>query len=259
MMSNLPPRESPKGKPVSLFVTCLVDLLFPETGMSVVQILQHLGIELEFPEDQTCCGQPAYNGGYHQEAKKVARQFLKAFETAQVIVTPSGSCASMVRVEYLKLFADDPEWLPLAERASAITWEFTEFIVDGLGITDLGARLPETQKFAFHDSCHGLRHLGLGRQARRLVEHIENAHLEEIDDPETCCGFGGLFSIKMADISGAMLENKINAIAASPAQSVVSGDVSCMMHINGGLERQGKPKQVRHIADILAAGLRGHS
>jgi L-lactate dehydrogenase complex protein LldE len=258
-MSNLPPRKSPKGKPVSLFITCLVDLLFPETGMSVVQIMEHLGIKVEFPEDQTCCGQPAYNGGYQQEAKKVARQFLKAFETAQVIVTPSGSCASMVRVEYLKLFADDPEWLPLAQRLSAVTWEFTEYIVDGLGITDLGARLPKAQKFAFHDSCHGLRHLGLGTQGRSLVRNIENAQLEEIDDHETCCGFGGLFSIKMAAISGAMLENKINAISASHAQTVVSGDVSCMMHINSGMERQGKSKQVRHIADILAAGLRGRS
>jgi len=256
---DLPQRESPQGKRVSLFVTCLVDMLFPETGMSMVQVLEHLGVAVEFPEDQTCCGQPAYNGGYHTEAKKVARQFLKAFKDAQVIVTPSGSCASMVRHEYPKLFADDPDWLPLAQQVSAITWEFTEFIVDGLGITDLGARLPETQHFAFHDSCHGLRHLGLGKQARSLVDGIENANLEEIEDHETCCGFGGLFSVKMADISSAMLENKINAIDASPAQTVVSGDVSCMMHINGGMERQGKPKAVRHIADILAEGLRGRS
>lgn len=256
-MSTLPPRESPKEKPVSLFVTCLVDLLFPETGISVVEVLEHLGVEVEFPEDQTCCGQPAYNGGFQEEAKVVARQFLRTFKDAKVIVTPSGSCATMVRSEYLKLFADDPEWLPLAKRISSITWEFTEFIVDGLGITDLHAELPETMTFAFHDSCHGLRHLGLGGQARSLVKNVGNAQIEEMDGHETCCGFGGLFSIKMADLSGAMLENKINQIAASPAQTVVSGDVSCMMHINGGMERQGASQKVRHIADILAEGLRG--
>jgi len=257
MSTSLPPRQLPKGKPVSLFVTCLVDLLFPETGMSVVQVLEHLGVEIEFPEDQTCCGQPAYNGGYHKQAKELALQFLQTFENAQVIVTPSGSCASMVRVEYMNLFADDPEWLPVAQRISQITWEFTEFIVEGLGITDLDARLPEAHTFAFHDSCHGLRHLGLGAPARRLVAKIENAQIEEMENHETCCGFGGLFSVKMADISGAMLENKIKHIEASPAQTVISGDVSCSMHINGGLARQGAEGKVRHIADVLADGLRG--
>jgi len=254
---SLPSRKSPKGKPVSLFVTCLVDLLFPETGMSVVQVLEHLGVEVDFPENQTCCGQPAYNGGYQMEAKELAVQFLKAFENAQVIVTPSGSCASMVRKEYLHLFADDPEWLPAAQRVSQITWEFTEFIVEGLGITDLSARLPEPHTFAFHDSCHGLRHLGLGASARSLVSKIKNAQIEEMDDHETCCGFGGLFSVKMADVSGAMLENKIKHIEAAPAQTVVSGDVSCLMHMNGGLKRQGSVPKVRHIADVLAEGLRG--
>lgn len=254
---SLPLRESPKGKPVSLFVTCLVDLLFPESGMSVVQVLENLGVEVQFPEEQTCCGQPAYNGGYQQEAKEVGRQFLKAFKDAQVIVTPSGSCATMVRQEYLNLFADDAQWLPIAQRISAITWEFSEFIVDGLGITELKARLPEKQIFAFHDSCHGLRHLGLGESARSLVGNTENALIEELEGHETCCGFGGLFSVKMADISGAMLENKINHIVASAAQTVISGDVSCMMHINGGLERQGSNKRVRYIADVLAEGLRG--
>lgn len=254
---DLPQRESPIGKPVSLFVTCLVDLLFPESGMSVVQVLEHLGVEVEFPEGQTCCGQPAYNGGYRKEAKKVALQFLRTFQDARVIVIPSGSCTSMIRKEYLTLFADDPEWLPVAQRISAITWEFTEFIVDGLGITDLQARLPEPKTFAFHDSCHGLRHLGLGSQARKLVSHIENASIEEMEEHETCCGFGGLFSIKMPELSGAMLENKIKHIAASPAQTVVGGDVSCMMHINGGLVRQKSEPKVQYIADILAEGLRG--
>ncbi|MCA9962370.1 MAG: (Fe-S)-binding protein [Anaerolineales bacterium] len=249
-------RESPQGKRVSLFVTCMVDMLYPDTGMSVVDVLTHLGVEVDFPMGQTCCGQPAFNAGYRQEARQVAIQFLKAFKDAAVIVTPSGSCGAMVRHEYPRLFADDPLWGDEARRLANITWEFTEFIVDGLGITDLNGRLPTPQTIAFHDSCHGLRLLGLKQASRALVGNLENATIVEWDNSETCCGFGGLFSVKMADVSGAMLAKKIDHIEQSEADAIITGDVSCLTHMNNGLQKQGKRPRVKHIADLLAEGIR---
>lgn len=251
---RLAQRPSPQSKRVSLFVTCLVDMLFPETGVAVVQVLEHLGLTVEFPMGQTCCGQPAYNAGYWPQARQVAEQFLRAFADAEVIVTPSGSCAAMIRHEYPRLFADEPAQLAAAERLAAITWEFSEFLVDGLGITDLGARLPEPTSFAFHDSCHGLRLLGLGAAGRALVSQIDNASVVEMEDHDVCCGFGGLFAVKMADISGAMLERKMACINSCPAQ-VLALDVSCQMHMNGGLAKSGSPRRVRHLADVLAEAL----
>lgn len=249
-------RPSPKGKKVSLFVTCIIDMIYPQTGFSVVDILEHLGVEVDFPEAQTCCGQPAYNSGYRKEAASVAKQFLKAFQDSEVIVTPSGSCAAMVRHEYPILFADDPIWRSQAERAASITWELTEFLVDGLGIENLHARLPTPQTFAFHDSCHGLRLLGLGKAARTLLQHVENATITDLPEHDMCCGFGGLFAVKMADISGAMLERKIGNIERCDAETIVTGDSSCLTQMNGGLSRQRSQKRVRHIADILAEGLK---
>jgi L-lactate dehydrogenase complex protein LldE len=249
-------RQSPKGKRASLFVTCMVDMLYPGTGMSVVDVLTHLGVEVDFPLGQTCCGQPAFNAGYRQEARQVAVQFLKAFQDAELIVTPSGSCAAMVRHEYPALFADDPQWHEMAQRLAGITWEFTEFIVDGLGIEDVNGRLPHPQTFTFHDSCHGLRLLGLKQAGRTLVGNLENATVVDWDNSETCCGFGGLFSVKMADVSGAMLQKKIDHIEQSEADAILTGDVSCLTHMNGGLEKQGKPPRVRHVADVLADGIR---
>lgn len=253
---TLPERESPIGKRVSLFVTCMVDMIYPQTGLSVVDILEHLGIEVNFPTAQTCCGQPGFNAGYRAEARQVASQFLRAFQDAEVIVTPSGSCAAMVRHEYPALFADEPEKLAAAQRMASITWEFTEFLVDGLGITDLNARLPEPCTFAFHDACHGLRILDLGGAGRKLLVNVENATLTELTEADVCCGFGGLFSVKMADVSGAMLQRKMEHIEDSAAQTILTGDVSCLTHMNGGLSRHDSPKRVRHIADVLAEGIR---
>lgn len=252
-------RPSPKGKPVSLFVTCMVDMLYPQTGMSVVTVLEHLGVNVDFPMAQTCCGQPGFNAGYRDEARSVARQFLHAFQDAEVIVTPSGSCAAMVRHEYPALFAHDPQLQAQAQRAAAITWEFTEYIVNGLGIDNLQARLPQPQTFAFHDACHGLRLLGLGPEARALLSHVENASVTDLQDADVCCGFGGLFSIKMADVSGAMLRNKLEAIELCQADCILTGDASCLTHMNGGLQRRGATKRVRHVADVLAEALQGQS
>ena len=165
---DLPARTSPVGQPVALYVTCLV--VFPGVGIASVRLLEHLGLTVTFPFAQTCCGQPAYNGGYHREARPLAERFLDVFRDVPVIVCPSGSCTTMIRVEYPRLFADDPIRAEQARAIAARTWELTEFLVDGLGRADLGLRLPEPQTFAIHDSCHGLRHLGLGRQARALIE-----------------------------------------------------------------------------------------
>lgn len=253
----LPERQSPIGKPVSLFVTCMIDMLYPQTGWSVVNILEHLGVEVNFQMAQTCCGQPAFNAGHRPEAKQVAIQFLKAFKNAEVIVVPSGSCGAMIRHEYPTLFAGDPQWRNTAIRMASITWEFTEFIVDGLGIADLHLRLPQPESLAFHDACHGLRVLGLKSEGRALVSRMQNAEVEPLTEADVCCGFGGLFSVKMADVSGAMLERKIGNIEACPAKTILCGDVSCMMHMNGGLQHQNSGKRVRHIADVLADGLNG--
>jgi L-lactate dehydrogenase complex protein LldE len=161
----------------------------------------------------------------------------------------------MVRKEYPILFADDPRWFDEAKRLAAITWEFTEYLVDGLGISDLQLRLPERHSFAFHDACHGLRILGLGNAARSLLENTENAVIEPLTESDVCCGFGGVFSVKMADVSGAMLKRKIHGIQECSSETIVTGDVSCMTHMNGGLARTQSPKRVRHIADVLADGL----
>ncbi len=252
--AHLPERPSPVGKPVSLFVTCIADALFPHTGMSVVRLLEHLGLTVRFPLAQTCCGQPAFNSGYWKEARQVARQFLRAFDDADVVVAPSGSCVAMVRHEYPRLFEGDPD-LPRAERLASVIWEFTEFLVDGLGIEDLGLRLPARRTFAFHDACHGLRILGLRSAARALLGRVENAIIEDLPNEEECCGFGGLFSVKMPAISGAILQRKVEAIEACRADTIVLGDLSCMMQINGGLARHGSRKRARHIADVLAEGL----
>lgn len=248
-------RPSPLYKPVSLFVTCIIDMIYPHTGVSVVEILEHLGIEVRFPMEQTCCGQPGFNAGFWKDARAVARQFLTAFADAEVIVTPSGSCASMVRHYYPELFKEDPDWRDRATWAASITWEFTEYLVDGLGITDLGAKLPPT-KIAFHDSCHGLRLMHLHDQARELARNIDGVIISEMQGADQCCGFGGLFSVKMPDISGAMLKDKLANIAASDADVIITADSSCLTQISGGLSRNGQNRRVHHIADLLAHGLK---
>lgn len=258
MRMALVERESPKGKKVSLFVTCIVDMIYPQTGMSVVEILEYLGISVDFPMTQTCCGQPGFNAGHRADAKTVAKQFLKAFKDAEVIVAPSGSCTAMVRHEYPTLFTpDDGELYEQAVRMASITWEFSEFLVDGLGIDQLNLKLPTEETFAFHDACHGLRVLGLGESARRLVGNMENAQIVELPEYDVCCGFGGLFSVKMPEVSNAMLEKKVKNINTAPADTIITGDVSCLTQMNGGLSRNKSGKRVMHVADVLAKGLKG--
>ncbi len=248
------PRPSPRNKPVSLFITCMVDHIYPQVGISTVKILDRVGVEVRFPLAQTCCGQPAFNAGFWDDARPVARQFIEAFAGADLIVTPSGSCASMVRHYYPELFKDDATLHRKAQRIASITWELTEYLVDGLGIVDLGASLPPT-RVAFHHACHGLRLMGLSQQARQLAEAVDGVTVVDLPGSDECCGFGGLFAVKMPEISGAMLKKKVGNIEATPADYIVTGDSGCIAQMNGGLSRAGLQPKVLHIAQLVANGL----
>jgi L-lactate dehydrogenase complex protein LldE len=235
---------------VSLFITCLVDQFFPETGVGAVAVLRRLGVEVDFPADQTCCGQPAYNSGFHAEARHLAERFISIFEKSEYVVAPSGSCASMVRVFYPDLFKDDPENLERARSLAARTYEFGEFLVRVLGVEDTGA--SSIGKFALHQSCHLLRELGVNDETQRLLRKVKGIELVELERADACCGFGGLFSVKYPQISGGILQEKIDCIAKSGADVVVACDAGCLMHIAGGLSRQGVGTRTMHLAELLA-------
>ncbi|MFQ3534779.1 MAG: (Fe-S)-binding protein [Aggregatilineales bacterium] len=252
---SLTKRSEAPSKRVSFFVTCIVDMIYPHSGMAAVEVLERVGCTVDFPMAQTCCGQLGFNGGYRAEARQVARQFLRAFAHAETIVTPSGSCAAMVRHYYPELFAEEPALRSQAERLAAITWELTEFLVDGLGVTDLGVSLAQPRTVALHDACHGLRGLGIQRQPRALLANVGNLTVVEMGSADRCCGFGGLFAVKMPAISGAMLDEKVQSILAQPLDAVLTCDASCLTHINGGLSRKGSRVRVYHVAEALAGRL----
>ena len=235
----------------ALFVTCLVDQLFPHTGQAASDLLRRLGVAVEFPPAQTCCGQVAFNDGFWDEARPLARALVEAFDHADAVVAPSGSCAAMVREFYPVLLRDDPGWAARARQVGRRTYELTEFLVDVLGVDEVGARFP--YRVAYHPSCHGLRALGLREQPLRLLRHVRELDLRTLQGAEECCGFGGMFAVKFAALSAAMLETKIAAIEESAAEFVTATDVSCLMHIDGGLRRRGSSVRAVHIAEILAA------
>lgn len=233
-----------------LFVTCLVDTFYPETGEAVVSILRRLGVEVKFPARQTCCGQPAFNGGLRSEARRLAEHTIRVFESAPGdVVVPSGSCAAMLKHGYLEIFASDPLWLPRAQALAARTHEFTEYLVDVLGVTDVGARWQGV--LAYHASCHLNRHLGIHRQPRALLAAVKDAVIVELPAAEDCCGFGGVFSVEHPELSAEMLKRKILSLEESRAPTLVLADTGCRMHIAGGLHRQRKPQKVVHIAEVL--------
>ena len=239
------------SQPAQIFVTCIVDTLYPEVGEAVVRVLQRAGAQVEFPLDQTCCGQPAFNAGMRLEARRMAKQTVRVLEAVPgPVVLPSGSCTGMIRHGYAELFAGDPDWLPRAKDLAARTFEFTEFLVDVLGVQDLAARYPGT--LTYHPSCHLMRDLGVVEQPRILLSAVRDANFIELPHGEECCGFGGLFSVEYPGISNAMMARKIANIEASGAELVISCDAGCISNINGGLHRRGKqsPKAV-HIAQIL--------
>jgi L-lactate dehydrogenase complex protein LldE len=238
------------AEPVQLFVTCIIDTLYPEIGESVVRVLERAGAQVSFPSGQTCCGQPAFNAGLRAEARKIAIHTIQVFEANPgPVIIPSGSCCAMIRHSYPELFADDPVWLPRAKALANRTYEFTEYLVDILGITDLGARFHGP--LTYHASCHQLRELGVRHQPRQLLESVYGARLVDLPHSEECCGFGGVFSVEHPEISAAMLERKIENIEASGAVVVVACDSGCITNMNGGLHRHGKTQRAVHIAEIL--------
>ncbi len=236
---------------VALFIPCFVDQLSPQVGLDVVRVLRRLGYEVDFPAEQTCCGQPAFNVGYWDEARPVAERFVRIFGSAEVVVCPSGSCTTMVRAFYPELLAGSA----LREEAQQLgkrVFEFSEFLVKVAKKLDVGAEFPH--KVTFHDSCHALRELHLKQEPRELLRHVRGLELVEMPYSEECCGFGGAFSVKFDMISAGMGESKVQNIEASGAEVVTAVDPSCLMHIEGMLRRGHARARTMHLASILAQG-----
>ncbi|MBM6596572.1 (Fe-S)-binding protein [Microvirga pudoricolor] len=234
---------------VALFVTCLVDLMRPSVGFAAVKLLEEAGCSVEVPV-QTCCGQPAFNSGDRATARALAERMIESFRGYDYVVAPSGSCAGTIRKHYPEMFDDDPNWLPRANDLAARTHELTSFLVDVLGITRVEAAFDGA--VTYHDSCSGLRELGVKSQPRRLLASVEGLNLVEMNDSDVCCGFGGTFAVKYSDISGAIVEEKAKNVAATSAPTLVAGDLGCLLNMAGKLSRDGRPVAVRHVAEVLA-------
>jgi L-lactate dehydrogenase complex protein LldE len=232
---------------VSLFVTCVVDQVFPQVGIAMAEVLERAGCEVEFREAQTCCAQPAFNSGYRDEARTVAEHFLTTFEGAECIVVPSGSCCSMISHHFAELFPGDKRVHDLEPRV----FEFSQFLTDVLKIENVGASFDGL--VTYHDSCHALRELKIKDGPRRLLQNVRGLQLVEMEPAEECCGFGGTFSVKFPEISGGMARTKIDAIERTGAGTVVSIDSSCLMQLQGALRRAGSKIQTMHLAEVLAA------
>ncbi len=235
---------------VQLFITCLTDSFFPQTGEAVVDILHRLGIGVGFAREQTCCGQPQFNAGLRKDARAIAEHTIKAFENAKGdIVTPSGSCAHHFRHNYLELFEGDSIWYPRAKALSERVFEFTEYLVDKLNVTDVGAQWNGT--LTYHPSCHTLRGINVDKQPRTLLANVHGATLVELPNAQECCGFGGVMSVEHPELSAEWLKRKIKHLEDSQSPTLVVTDAGCLMHIAGGLNRQGKKQRVMHIAEVL--------
>ena len=241
--------DQPDRVHASLFVTCIIDQLYPHVGVSAVRVLRRHGVVVDFPEDQTCCGQPLFNSGFTRLARQLAERVLNSFSFSQYIVVPSGSCAAMLKVYYRDLFAGVAEMEEKANLLSDKVYEFSEFLVKVLGVTDVDAR--SSANATYHSSCHLLREMEVVDEPLQLLEQVQGLKLTPLPQSETCCGFGGTFSVKYPHISEGMMGDKIANILATDATTVISCDMSCLMHIGGGLSRQGYPVAVRHIAEIL--------
>lgn len=236
---------------VSLFVTCLVDQLFPQAGMAITQVLERLGYQVDFPTAQTCCGQPAFNSGYTDEARKIARHFLNVFRHSEYVIVPSGSCTSMIAHHFADLAQHDPKLLAEVRALEPRVWEFSRFLLEVAGVEDVGARFPGV--VTYHDSCHALRELRIKSGPRRLLAKVQGLTLVEMPAAEECCGFGGTFSVKFAEVSGAMARTKIDSIQKTGASTVVSIDSSCLMQLQGAIDRAGLPIRTMHLAEVLAS------
>ncbi|WP_026962603.1 (Fe-S)-binding protein [Alicyclobacillus herbarius] len=239
---------------VALFVTCLADSLYPQVAEAMVRVLHHLGVQVEFPEAQTCCGQPAFNSGYAEEARVVARTLLDAFRSYEYVVSPSGSCCGMIHHYYPDLFADDAGRRAEAEALAEKTYEFSQFVVRVLGVTDLGAKF--SARATYHPSCHASRLLGVREEPLQLLAHVHGLELVPLPYASDCCGFGGTFAVKMGALSAAMVRDKVKNITATEAEVLVGTDMGCLMNIGGRLAREGQRVRVMHLAEVLYEGLR---
>lgn len=233
---------------VTLFATCLVDLFQGNVGKATVELLERLGCEIDFPESQVCCGQPAYNSGYVKEAKAAIKSMIDTFGDAEYVVSPSGSCIAMFH-EYPHIFKGDPVWEPKARNLAEKSYELTQFIVDVLKIEDVGARFEG--KATYHTSCHMTRLLGIKREPMILLKNVKGLEFTELPGKEQCCGFGGTFSVKMAQISEQMVDEKVTHIEETEAEYLIGADAGCLMNIGGRIDRKGKPIRVLHIAEVL--------
>lgn len=233
---------------VSIFSTCLVDLMTPSAGKAMVEVLERLGCELDFPASQVCCGQPTYNSGYLEDSKLAMKNMMLAFEHSDYVVGPSGSCIAMFH-EYPKIFKGDPDWELKAVALKEKSYEFTQFIVRVLGITDVGARLEGTA--TYHRSCHMTRLLGEKETPYLLLEQVRGLELEPLKNSDNCCGFGGTFSVKMPDISSQMVDEKCESVVETGADILISADMGCLLNIGGRLSRKGVPVKIMHIAEVL--------
>lgn len=235
---------------VALFVTCLVDLFRPSVGFAAVKLLEDAGCTVEVPEAQSCCGQPAYNSGDRADAKAIARQVIAAFAGYDYVVVPSGSCGGMIKTHYPALFADEPAMAGEATALAARTYELVSFLADVLKRDQVAARYAGS--VTYHDACSGLRELGVKEQPRRLLRSVAGLTLKEMATPEVCCGFGGTFCVKYPEISDKMVSDKVADIAATGAETLLCGDMGCLLNMAGKLARLGRPIAVRHVAEVLA-------
>jgi L-lactate dehydrogenase complex protein LldE len=242
--------SSPRPRRVALFVTCLVDLFRPSVGFAAIKLLEDAGCTVEVPPLQVCCGQPAYNSGDRATARAIAAQVIEAFEGFEAVVAPSGSCGGMLSHHYPGLFDDDPAMKARAENLAGRSHELVSFLVDVLGVKSVAARYNGS--VTYHDSCSGLRELGVKDQPRRLLDSVQGLSLKEMKTPEVCCGFGGTFCVKYPEISNAMVGEKSADIAQSGADTLLAGDLGCLMNMAGKLQRLGSPVRVRHVAEVLA-------
>jgi L-lactate dehydrogenase complex protein LldE len=233
---------------VSLLVTCLADALFPEVGVATVRLLRRLGVEVDFPPSQTCCGQPLFNSGYHGHARDLARHTIQTFDNGRLVVAPSGSCAAMVKLEYPELFHDDPAWHGRAEDLARRTHELSGFLVNVLQVEDVGARFEA--RVTYHMACH-LRGLGLQTEPERLLRRVQGLQYVPLERGDECCGFGGSFAVRYPGISGAMVQDKAAFIEQTGADAVVATDAGCLMNIAGCLRRRGSKVRALHLAEVL--------
>jgi L-lactate dehydrogenase complex protein LldE len=238
---------------VGLFVTCLVDLMRPSIGFAAIKLLESGGADVYVPPSQTCCGQPAYNSGDRPDTIALARKVVEEFEQCEHVVVPSGSCSGMIRTHYEELFADDPAWSSRVAALAAKTYELTDFLVNVLKVDRVPGTFAGT--ITYHDSCAGLREMGVKSQPRKLLGTMRGVQLSEMAESETCCGFGGTFAVKFGEISSRLADNKCQHIVNNGAESVVLGDLGCMLNIEGRLRRRGDATRVLHVAEVLAGEL----